>query len=298
VIAPVSVNDASIYKRLAEPPEMQANGSTGRLRYCARLKEGVKATTTTLLTIRWKALNPILYSEIDFESGEGKTRIADGDRNLLGHVAAGELVGGTLPATLVVAPRLDSPRTLMPLFSEIALVGIDEPVHLRLEADPESAAEGDEWIVSLMLRNDAVLPFNNVCVRMLFDPAKLQVVDWHQGNWIRQGINIYDGFAHETYPFEVHRANRADNERGEILYHVATTSGRFFPGGELARIKFHALADASLADVRFDFEDPSRQAGEIVTNVDFLGSSVLYIARERTETAERPAPEPLRRPDT
>lgn len=299
VLAPVSVNDAAIYSRLKDAPKLQANSSRGRLCYSARLEEGLQASTTTLLTIRWKALNPILYSEIEFETGQDKTRIVHKERNLLGYVAAGAQIGGTLPATVVIAPEKDSPRKLMPLFSEIALEGIDEPVHLRLEAETETVAEGEEWVVSLALRNDATLPFNDVCVRILFDPARLEVLDWHKGNWIRQGINIYDGFAHETYPFEVHRANRADNERGEILYHVATSEGRFFPSGELARIKFRARADASLADVWFDFNDPSCKPEEILTDVDFLGSSVLYTNRPKaTETADRPPPDPLRRPDT
>ena len=299
VVAPETVNDAAIYDFLADAPELRVNSSKGELHYSARLRESLTITTATLLAIRWRALNPILYSEITFGPGEKGTRIGEGKGNILGFVAGGVHSAGTLPAAVVISPRSDSPRSLMPPFSEIAIAGIDERVRLRLESESESVAQDQEWIVSLALDNDAALPFNNLCLRILFDPAKLQVVDWHQGNWIRQGINIYDGFAHETYPFEVHRANLVDNKQGEILYHVGSRAARFFPSGELARIKFTALADASLADVFFDFEDPQRADETVVTDVDFLGSSVLFASQRRAvQSAQRPAPEPLRRPDT
>jgi hypothetical protein len=297
VLTPESVNDAPIYEHVAGEPVLTINQSKGHLRYVAQLSKEVTISSDTLLIVRWRARNPILYSEIEFE--KTGTRIGKGEGNILGHRAAGELIGGTLAGGVVVSPLHDSPRMLMPRFADVALEGIDEQVHLRLEAEPETAAADQEWVVSLTLRNDAALPFNNMCVRLLFDPAKLQVVDWHRGNWIRQGINIYDGFAHETYPFEVHRLNRADNERGEILYQVGTRASRLFPSGELAKIRFRTLAPASLADLRFDFQAPQRVDGNILTDVDFLGLSVLRRGQRRvTKAAERAAPESLRRPGT
>jgi hypothetical protein len=299
VVAPERVNDATIYERLDGGPTLQVNSSKGTLYYSARLLETTRLSTMTLLTVRWRALNPILYSEIGFSLDDRDTRIGLNDGDILGHVAAGQREGGTLPAGISVVPRRNSPRKLMPRFSEIAIAGIDERVHLRLEAEPEAVAADQEWIVSLVLRNDATLPFNDLRLRILFDPAKLQVEDWHAGNWTRQGINIFDAFAHETFPFEVHRLNEADNERGEILYHVGTREARYFPSGEIAKIKFKALTDASLADVRFDFQETSRPADEIVTDVSFFGTSVLFAPEQpATKAAERPAPDPLRPPDT
>lgn len=299
VLTPVEVNDAPIYERLAGEPKLETNSSKGLLRYRARLGEPMAATSTTLLTVRWRALNPILHSEIAFLESPEETRICKNGRDILGYVTAGQRKGGLLPGTVAVVPRNDSPRTLMPPLSEVVLNNVDERVHLLLEAEPEQVEAGREWIVSLVLRNDAMLPFNDLCVRVLFDPEKLRVLDWHRGNWIRQGINIYDGFAHDRFPFDIHLENRADNERGEIVYHVASQTAQCFPSGELARIKFKALAEASLADVRFDFELAKEAAGgEPLTDVRLFGSSLFYWRQERKESAERPAPEPLRRPGT
>jgi hypothetical protein len=267
------------------------------LNYFVTLSEPYAPTTTTLITVLWKALNPILYSEIRLDEGPDATRIGLDRGNLLGYAAGARREGGTLPGAVIVAPENDSPRTLMPPFGDVALAGIDEKVHLRLEAESESVAAGQEWVVGVALRNDATLPFNNLRFRILFDPTKLKVLDWHNGNWIREGTNIYDGFAHAEYPFEVHFANRADNERGVILYHVGTQEARFFPTGELARIRFEALQDASLDDVRFDFQIP-RIAAESETDVQFLGASVFRDRKVEGKASQRPAPPPLKRPGT
>ena len=298
VVAPEAVNDSPIYSQLEGAPDLQINQSKGELRYWAHLHESLSKTSTTLVNVRWRALNPIFYTQIVFLTGENGTRIGPGKGNILGFEGAGERAAGILPLSLFVSPRDDSPRKLVPTLAESALARIDERVEVHLEADPERVAKGKQWIVSLMLRNDARLPFNDLRLRILFDPNKLQVVDWHPGNWIRVGTNIFDGFAHAAYPFEVHLANAADNEKGEISYHVATQSARYFPGGEFARIKFKTLANASLDDVRFDFEAPQRVEGAVETDVSFLGSSVMFAPRRHSEADERPAPEPLRRPDS
>ena len=297
VIAPERVNDSPIYKLVAGSPWLRVNRSKGELHYQARLRETISKTTTTLLTVHWQALNPAFYSEIRFVSGDEGTRIGKSESNILGFVAGGRQEGGMLPGGVIISPRDDSPRNLIPPFGEIVVASIHELVSLHLEADPESLGEGEMWIVDLTLRNQASVPFNEMCARMFFDSTKLQVVDWHSGNWIRQGINIQDGFAHEDYPFDVFYTNSADNERGEILYHVGSRAAHIFPSGVLARIKFKALAEASLDDVWFDFEDPKRSGGAVETDVSFLGSTVMYAPRRKIALDERPAPEPLRRPD-
>ncbi len=296
VVAPEEVNDAAIYKYASEP-SLQVNRSKGEIRYAARLKQNISQTTTTLLTLRWRALNPVLYSEIGFLLNDEATRIGKGGGNILGYVAAGERTGGALSAGVVISPRDDSPRTIIPPLTETALARVDQRVELHLEAEPETARKGEEWIVSVMLRNDPALPFNDLRARIFFRPDRLQVEDWHTGNWIRQGINIYDGFAHERYPFDVHRANSADNVRGEILYHVGTRLARYFPSGEIARIKFKALEDASLDDVWFDFEVADSPEHRF-SDVSFLGSSVMFAPRRKIEVPARPTPEPLRPPDS
>jgi hypothetical protein len=303
VVAPLKVNDARLYEQAVEPPTLSINTSKGRLHYAARLKTELSDTTTTLLSIRWKALNPITYSQIEFIMGDYGTRIGRKGGNILGYSAGNERQGGSLSGGLIIAPEHDSPRTLLPPLSDIVLAGIDEIIHLRLEADTETVPKGEEWIVTLAVRNDANLPFNDVNAWIGFDPDKLEVVDWHEGNWIRRGINIYDGFAHDVYPFDVHRANSADNEAGLIHYEMGTTAAHFFPSGRLAQIRFRAKRDASINDVWLIERDPDRlrttepAGGEQVSDVTFFGASLLY-ERTAKKQADRPDPEPLRRPGT
>lgn len=298
VVIPEDVNDAPLYARRDGAPELRINRSMGMLHYSVKLSEGILKTTTTLMTITWRALNPVMYSEIGFSTNEGDSIVGNQDGNLLGYLAAGERTGGTLPGTVVVAPRHDSPRTLVPPLSQTALASIDQRVEIQLQAAPEEVTKDREWVVSLVLRNDAALPFNDLNVRILFDPEKLEVADWDPGNWIREGVNIYDGFAHAKYPFEVLRANSADNQKGEIHYHMATAAAQYFPGGEFARIKFKARADASLKDVWIDCDDPVRSGGTTETDASFLGASVMFPPRRPVEAEQRPAPQPLRRPNS
>ena len=297
VLAPVAVNDHAIFEKLADSPEVRINRSMGELHYFGRLAEPVAESSMSLVTVRWKALNPILRSEIGFATGDDWTRIGKGQGSILGFVAGGRREGGYLPGTIVIVPEENSPRTLIPPLAEVALAGVDERVHLRLEAEPEAVAKGDLWEVGLVLRNDAMLPFNDINARIRFDPRKLEVIDWHDGNWIREGTNIHDAFAHKTYPFEVHRANTADNAHGTIHYQVGTRLAQYWPTGEIARIKFKARRDASLDDLWIELMEPGRLTREQASDVTYLGASVFYES-VKEKKVERPAPEPLRRPDT
>jgi len=297
VATPETVNDGPIYRLVAGAPELTMNRSKGEMRYFARLREAIAPTSTALVRIRWRAINPVFYSEIAFVESKGATRIGKGDGNILGYVVGGEATGGTMSCGVIVAPQTGSRGQSVPSLPETMLARVDQRATVRLEADEERVAKGKEWIVSLMLRNNAVLPFNDLRVRALFDPGKLEVVDWHTGNWIRAGTNIYDGFAHSSYPFEIHFANSADNEKGEIAYHVGTVAAQHFPSGEFARIKFRALTDASLNDVWIDCEAPGRSGGVAETDVSFLGQSVMRPSLGVAEIRQRPAPEPLRQPE-
>lgn len=121
-----------------------------------------------------------------------------------------------------------------------------EPTWLRLQAPvPARVAVGEEFWVDVVLLNESLVPIDAVGFFIEFDAATLEVIDEDRANWITRGVNIWDGAFHETYPFDMHVANAADNVRGTIEYKMARHYGAWpLPTGVLARVHFRAKAPA------------------------------------------------------
>ena len=112
-------------------------------------------------------------------------------------------------------------------------------------------AQGDSFWVDLVLHNDDLLPIDSLGVRVEFDPVALEVVDEDENNWIVRGINLWDGAFHESYPFDFHKANQANNSRGVILYQAGRQYQPWaFPTGVFARIHFRAKTAADRTAIR------------------------------------------------
>ena len=93
---------------------------------------------------------------------------------------------------------------------------------LRLEPSKTALRADEEFFVDVVLDNPQQHPLDRFKALIQFDSAYLEVIDYDRGNWIRQGTNIYDGFAHDDFKFHFHRANIADNKHGLIVYDVAS----------------------------------------------------------------------------
>ena len=120
---------------------------------------------------------------------------------------------------------------------------------------PERASVhvGDTFWVDLVLINDSGAPISSIGATVAFDPSVLEVVDEDKGNWILEGTNIWDGGFHETYPFDFHWANSADNERGIIEYRLGRYNRAMaFPTGVFARVRFRARASCERTSVRLE----------------------------------------------
>lgn len=130
----------------------------------------------------------------------------------------------------------------------------DTGVGLRLVAAP--GRNESEYIVDILLDNPSSAAMSEVRLNIAFDPEKMEVYDWDTGNWIKRGVNIYDGHAHDRYPFRNHLVNRVDNRRGRIHYHMKTENPDALPSGSLARVYVRATSDDALASMDL-FADPA-----------------------------------------
>ncbi|MFW5870220.1 MAG: hypothetical protein ACOCVL_01005 [Candidatus Sumerlaeota bacterium] len=130
----------------------------------------------------------------------------------------------------------------------------DTGVGLRLVAAP--GRNENEYIVDILLDNPSSAALSEVRLNIAFDPEKMEVYDWDTDNWIKRGVNIYDGHAHDRYPFRNHLVNRVDNRRGRIHYHMKTENPGALPSGSLARVYVRATSDDALASMDL-FADPA-----------------------------------------
>ena len=119
-------------------------------------------------------------------------------------------------------------------------------VRLDLRRSEKQPAAADEFVLDVMLENPDFLAFDEVRLAIQFDPAKAVVLDWDYNNWIRRGVNVFDGHAHELFPFNVHTHNDVRNPRGRIRYQMGNSSLATRPSGCLLRIHARVKAPGAL----------------------------------------------------
>jgi hypothetical protein len=255
--------------------------SRGRLMFSAEFARPLTGERTRLITLRFRAaegagitslrfLHPPERVAAVFSSGDNI--LGNNERSLRGLLNANLFIesltrpaaaGGTTTRTMGRVVDLD---TVMP--SELepearALSGWSRaPSDAQLEArvaihlqPPERVSfhVGDTFWVDLVLINDSGAPISSIGATVAFDPAVLEVIDEDKDNWILEGTNVWDGGFHETYPFDFHWANSADNERGIIAYRAGRYNRPWtFPTGVFARIHFRALASCETTSVRLE----------------------------------------------
>ncbi|MBN1475720.1 hypothetical protein JXA47_03105 [Candidatus Sumerlaeota bacterium] len=112
---------------------------------------------------------------------------------------------------------------------------------MGLSLSPRAATSSRVLDVDVVISNPEGLQAEDVIFQLNFDPQTLTAIDTHSGNWIEMGINIWDGAYHQRFPFDVHVANQADNQRGEILYHMGFSEEMPLPQGIVATVRFRVL---------------------------------------------------------
>jgi hypothetical protein len=143
---------------------------------------------------------------------------------------------------------------------------------LLLISENDRVEVGEKFTVDIVLDNPLQAPFDRVRLYVQFDPAVLEVVDSDKGNWIKRGINIADGFAHNDFPFDFHRENFADNDKGVIIYDEATELQPLRSHGTFARITFRAKQPTRACDIVLVRNEPGIYP---TTAVTYLSHNIL-----------------------
>lgn len=282
-LVPLTVYDYPLHTVMAGSPEFDVDKNKGIITYGCKLKipQSIKSKTP-LLIIKWKALQETTNTEIRFLTGRNYTSIiADGITDYLGtsdNAQDGVISCGVTISDDSVITTVSNFRSLLSA-PELSNKGIasamnTEQVGLQLSSSKSHIIEGEEFIVDVLLINPHHTIFDDLSLCIRFDPEQLEVVDWDKGNWIRRGINIYDGFAHEEYPFDFLKLNTVDNKKGVIKYAMGLSQLIDLPTGVFAKIKFRAKKTVSPKTlIYFDYADEDFSG--FTTDVKSFGMSVL-----------------------
>ena len=253
------------YERIAEVVER------GLYEYSARFGAAIRRNNQPLLTVRFKALKDSGGARIQFATtGEEKTVLKLNDKVVLGGGAAFD--SGTLNARVIIRDK-DAQAPILHDRLSAAVWGEEDGsdeqglrrASMTLSMPEQSAPVGQTFNVHLLLDNPASRPITRVSAVLRFDPEMMEVVDFDEGNFIKQGINIFDGAYHAAFPFDMHLTNEVDNLIGRIGYSVGSTRpGSLATRGRIATIRFMSLKAGEFAPVWFEQAPNGVVSSEVV----------------------------------
>jgi hypothetical protein len=278
-VRPVRVFDYPIQDLLdpASPP--QADMVPGRLTYSAKLvKETRVLGQKPLLRIVWESLGESENAELSLSKPgmpeEAQSALLREEKNLLDSKAS--IGKACINAQVVVRGDEKSAKTFTTwkrgLADELPTLDPASAIQLSMRPSNPEPQSGEEFVIDVLLDNPKYLAFDEVYLAIGFDPAKVQVLDWDYNNWIRRGVNIFDGHAHETFPFNVHTHNEVNNQKGRIYYQMSNTVLASRPSGCLVRIHCKALLPGALSTFTLF---PKNQTDLWFTDIRAKGETVL-----------------------
>jgi hypothetical protein len=201
---------------------------------------------TPLLYVLWEAVAETESSQI-LLGKPGTAREKNSSVFLAGkNLLASNMVQGT--ATLNAQVRIDDPSGSMKglrlvketMETRRAINHAGKNVALNLIVPEGNMVPGELFVVEVTLDNPDNMGIDLVSLGIRFDPAQLEVLDWDNLNWIRQGVNVFDGHAHAQYPFNIHWRNEVLNARGKIFYRKGLTEPMALASGSLIQIRCRA----------------------------------------------------------
>jgi hypothetical protein len=264
----------------------------GYIHVGAKFGTAPKGIAVELADIHWRAVSAGLGSRIELAGPAGcEVAVRDGEKNLIGGKTIED--AQKVSVSVNVTPLdWDEPglRTVEHVDNMMAPPPLDKASRLRLAilAPQGEVATGQVATANVALINPKGLRFDDLQMRIRFDPADVEILDADEDNFISDGLNIFDGDFLDKFPFDGHLANLVEPERGVIDYHVASVMGpKVFPTGIFARIVYRMKRDSGKAAFWFEVEDPDlrvRSTDVTAYGRSLLGSSPL-VAQQALQTA-------------
>jgi len=251
----------------------------GLVSYRSRWKEPVPlASSGPVASVTFEVIQP-RDTEISFEFQEPADSggvVSDASPFTFVRLKGKDVLGqkndptdGTVDATVkfyeypeVQTDDLIPSREQRDLLTRIAIYPSTEAVH-----------EGEEFEYLIELDNPNRVDFDEITLLLGFDPRHLTPMDHDQGNYIRNGVNVFDGDYHEEFPWNHHRRNEIDPRKGYILYRMGTLRSSLNGSGVVASVRFRARSATGERGTRLrvGFVDDVMESGLTRRSRDVLG---------------------------
>ena len=254
----------------------------GYIRISGALTTPMSDPITMLGDIHWKALAPTRGATVEFRAPQGSTYgLLEAGKNVI----KANKIGNENRISQIVRIRKPGESTTEPPTLETAArdaVGAlpdfehDAGDRVRLAITPAKpfVGTGEVSTADVVLINPGEYSFDDLRLRIRYDPNLVTILDADENNYIADGVNIWDGGFHDKFAFDNLFANSVDNQRGIIDYRKGNVGGPIvYPSGIVARIVFRMERQAGA--VRFWFESADPLGGNPPTDVTSQGLSLL-----------------------
>lgn len=261
----------------AEAVDVRVWRDQGYVRVRAELALPLEEIISPLLRIHWQSLAPSPHTLIELDAPEGEApAVFSGSRNIIDPTGLGSQ-GRVNMKVRINSPGYEEPGLLRVLEQRERWepsLDPDTRVRLAIVADEAPPAPGEIGLADIVLFNPEEEPFDELKLRVRYNTAAVKVLDADEDNYIRKGINIFDGDFHLRFPFDYHVHNRVEPDHGVIVYHMGSTGGpRPYTSGVVARIVYRRLAGREAPAFWFEYLDP--RARTPATDVLVEGRSLL-----------------------
>ncbi len=272
------------------------NPAKGIINIRARLKDKLANDEQKILMIQWQALDYVSHEELFFiTEGENRTKISDGGIDILGDPTKPD--DGFINAGVQVLSEKvieieegeseeeleDEEKIAMDLIFDNMPISDEQKfkdASLFLASPQKPVKVGDVFPMDVYLINPNRSPIDQIDLYIIFDKEYLNVEDYDEDNWITLGTNILDGKYHETFPFDYHIENEADNKTGTIKYKVGISNPDMLPKkGKFATIYFKAIKPNPGAKVKF-ITTPAKKMPS--TALKYMGHNLLISRDENS----------------
>ncbi len=276
VLNPLAIDHSLLDSIADEEIEFAYDETRGEIYIAANLMKPMNLAGRPLVTVTWEALSSTAGSTVRFafDNPERTTGVFYNGQNVLGTTPGSR--DGVLNSTVMVRnPQRQTTvqevgvRGLLIASSEVAPG--DASMALSLRPSTNGVRAGEEFHVDVVLSNPQKAPLDRLSLYVQFNPQDMELVDSDQGNAIRSGVNMHDGIADESFPFDFHLANQADNQQGTFEYFVGSSTP-INSMGVVGRLHFRALRSTPRTDVILVRNDIGYAP---TTEVSYLEKSML-----------------------
>jgi hypothetical protein len=281
LLAPVWVDLSPIEEKLYPGYGVKVWREDGYIQLSGKVRDPIDPEAIYQLAhFHWKTLKPAFETSIEFSTeGDRQSVIQVAGRNILEPTGLGneQKISARVRITPGVSPGdeiglVTAEQIRSRYFGEVEDEG--ERIRLTIVSPGRFVESGGVSHADIVLLNPAEMAFDELKFRIRYNADSIKILDADENNYITTGINLFDGDFHLDFPFDVHRINRVDPDRGYLDYRVGSTRGpRAYQSGTVARIVFRMKRQSGQASFWFERMDPIH--GEITTDVVAEGRSLL-----------------------